>query len=37
MDKIQEMLIKMLKKNKFFEKMTDEQLINFADLFKLDI
>jgi hypothetical protein len=37
MDKIQEMLIKMLKRNKFFEKMTNEQLVKFADLFKLDM
>ena len=35
MDKIQEMLVKMLKRNKFFEKMSDEQILKFSNLFKL--
>jgi hypothetical protein len=37
MDKVQEMLIKMLKRNKFFEKMSDEQLLKFSNLFKLEM
>jgi len=35
MNKIQEMLVKMLKKDKFFEKMSDDQISKFASLFKL--
>ena len=37
MDKIQKMLIEMLKRNKFFEKMSDEHLLKFSNLFKLEI
>jgi hypothetical protein len=32
-----EIIYVFLKRNKFFEKMTDEQLVRFADLFKLDM
>ena len=35
MDKVQEMLIKMLKRNKFFEKIPDNKLLHFSNLFKL--
>ncbi len=35
MDKIQQMLVKMLKRNKFFENMSDEHILKFSDLFKL--
>jgi len=35
MDKIQEMLVKMLKRNKFFENLSDEHILKFSDLFKL--
>jgi len=37
MDKIQEMLIKMLKRCKFFQDLDDNKLVEFANLFKLDI
>ncbi len=37
MDKIQEMLIKMLKKNKFFEDLDNDRLAEFANLFKLEM
>ena len=35
MDKVQEMLIKMLKRNKFFENIPNEKLLHFSNLFKL--
>ena len=35
MDKVQEMLIKMLKRNKFFENIPDDKLLHFSNLFKL--
>lgn len=37
MDKIQEMLIKMLKKSKFFEDLDDERLAEFTKFFKLEM
>ena len=37
MDKIQEMLIKMLKKCKFFQDLDNDKLVEFANLFKLDM
>jgi len=35
MDKIQEMLIQMLKRNSFFKNLTEKKLIKFSNLFKL--
>jgi len=35
MDKVQQMLVKMLKRNKFFENMSDEHILKFSDLFRL--
>ena len=35
MDKVQEMLIKMLKRNPFFKNISDEELLKFSNLFKL--
>ena len=37
MDKVQELLIKMLKRNDFFKDMCDENLLKFSNLFKLDM
>jgi len=37
MDKVQELLIKMLKRNDFFKDMCDESLLKFSNLFKLDM
>jgi len=37
MDKVQELLIKMLKRNDFFKHMDDEKLLKFSNLFKLDM
>lgn len=37
MDKVQEMLIKMLKRCKFFKDLDNTKLLEFANLFKLDI
>jgi len=35
MNKIQQMLVNMLKRNKFFENMSEEQILKFSGLFKL--
>ena len=35
MPTVQEMLIQMLKRNKFFQNIPEEKLLKFADLFKL--
>ena len=35
MDKVQEMLVKMLKRNPFFKNLSDEKLLKFSGLFKL--
>jgi hypothetical protein len=35
MPTVQEMLIQMLKRNRFFQNIPDEKLLKFADLFKL--
>ena len=37
MDKVQELLIKMLKRNDFFKHMDDEKLLKFSNLFQLDM
>ena len=37
MDKVQQLLIKMLKRNSFFADLCDENLVNFSNLFKLDM
>jgi len=37
MDKVQQLLIKMLKRNSFFADLCDESLIDFSNLFKLDM
>ena len=37
MDKVQELLIKMLKRNSFFKDMCDESLLKFSNLFVLDM
>ncbi len=37
MDKVQQLLIKMLKRNSFFADLCDESLMDFSNLFKLDM
>ena len=37
MDAVQSLLIKMLRKNAFFDSLKDEELLEFSKLFKLDM